>query len=388
MKRFAPSAAVACIFLCIFMSIAASAAEPTGAKTLGVPAEPPDSWIDEDAIPIDLVICLDLSGSMDKLLEQVRLRLWDIADELGGLEPPPALRIGLITFGDRTVPNQGFVARRFDLTSDLDYVHARLSELENTRAGLEFVGRALNVAVESMDWSEDADALRMIVVAGNEPADQGSETFDFRAQAAEARARDIVVNTLYAGKASLGIEEGWKELADLGAGRFLALKSPGVLRAVVAAPQDAELARLNAELNATYLPIGESGAKRLALQAEQDARAVKLGALADRVSVKAGRLYENGSWDLLDAARRPGFDRSTWRDADLPPAFRGLEDAEFEALLAEKARAREALQLRIRALADERAATLRAGPGGEATDPVRSVVTGQAEERGFRKRGS
>ena len=49
--------------------------------------------------PVDLVICLDTSGSMEQLIDSVRGRIWDIVTELSFLQPTPHLRVGLLTYG-------------------------------------------------------------------------------------------------------------------------------------------------------------------------------------------------------------------------------------------------------------------------------------------------
>ena len=39
--------------------------------------------------PIDLVLCLDVSGSMDGLIDSAKLRLWDIVNETGPHQADP-----------------------------------------------------------------------------------------------------------------------------------------------------------------------------------------------------------------------------------------------------------------------------------------------------------
>ncbi|MDH3592624.1 MAG: hypothetical protein OER88_12135, partial [Planctomycetota bacterium] len=144
--------------------------------------------------------------------------------------------------------------------------------------------------------------------------------------------------------------------------------------------------------NASYLPIGAEGEKRLTVQTEQDAHAARLGVLNDRIETKVGRFYENGGWDLVDAARRPGFDRAAWDDAELPASVRGLDQEALLDLLGAKAAERDAVKARIRELVEQRDAFLR-GDGKEGApapkpDALRSIIAGQAEAKGFRRAGS
>ena len=49
--------------------------------------------------PVDLVICLDTSGSMTALIDSARAKLWEVINELAQADPTPRLRVGLLTYG-------------------------------------------------------------------------------------------------------------------------------------------------------------------------------------------------------------------------------------------------------------------------------------------------
>ena len=142
--------------------------------------------------PVDLVIVLDTSGSMEDLLDSARARVWDIVNELGRMTPTPELRVGLVSFGsdDNSSADAGFVVVQSDLTQDLDALYGKLMALE-TNGGQEMVGWALQAAVDRMSWSPDAKGLRLIFIAGNESAEQGMDRVDFRAVAEAARRRTV-----------------------------------------------------------------------------------------------------------------------------------------------------------------------------------------------------
>ena len=48
---------------------------------------------------IDVVICLDVSNSMDGLILSAKNKLWDIVNELAKIKPTPNLRVGLYSYG-------------------------------------------------------------------------------------------------------------------------------------------------------------------------------------------------------------------------------------------------------------------------------------------------
>src|SRR5439155_26798745 len=82
------------------------------------------------AKPIDLVICLDVSGSMNGLIDSAKIKLWDIVNEMARLKPTPDLRVGLYTYGHSTYDAaKGWVKKDLDLTTDLDDAYKALNAL-------------------------------------------------------------------------------------------------------------------------------------------------------------------------------------------------------------------------------------------------------------------
>ena len=100
----------------------------TGLATT-LPALPAESSM-EQSRAVDVVVCLDTSGSMRDLLDSARARLWDVVNELARMKPTPLLRVGLLSFGsDKSTPEKGWVINHLDLTDDLDGVYAELASL-------------------------------------------------------------------------------------------------------------------------------------------------------------------------------------------------------------------------------------------------------------------
>jgi hypothetical protein len=121
----------------------------------------------QDAKPatrdVDLVICLDVSGSMDGLLESAKVKLWNVVNELAKMKPTPNLRVGLYTHGGVGTgynADRGWVKKELDLTTDLDEVYKRITPLR-TSGSTEYVARVSLYAIEEQPWSKQKDALRM-----------------------------------------------------------------------------------------------------------------------------------------------------------------------------------------------------------------------------------
>lgn len=342
--------------------------------------------------PIDVVICLDTSGSMEGLINSARAKLWDIVNEYSRVKPAPQIRVGLLTYGSPqgSSASRGWIVHQSDLTTDLDGVYAKLMAL-STDGGDEYVGWVLHEAIGTMNWSCDPRAVKMIFVAGNESADQAMERHNFRYVAERARGRGMIINSIYAGGHEQGRREAWDQVAQHGGGCYSAIDmARGV--AQTHTPFDAELLRLNAELNATYLPYGEEGRLARANQLAQDKNAEAMGrhTAASRARVKGGAAYDNAHWDLVDAVAQKKVEVEALPAAALPAPLREVAPAERAARVEQMRGQRAEVQRRIQDVGRQRDAFLeeaRQQQGGEASgldDAIRVALRKQLEAQGFR----
>ncbi len=353
------------------------------AALLGKPAAP------EAGERIQLAILLDTSGSMEGLLQQAKSQLWRIVNELGSARrggKTPRLEIALYEYGNATLsPDSGFIRQVLPLTTDLDRVSEQLFAL-STSGGYEHCGQVIQRATTELAWADEG-ALRLIYIAGNEPFTQGP--VDYRTAVGQARARGITVDTVFCGPAEEGQASGWKDGALAAGGTFLSIDHN---RAVAHedAPQDAEIARLGALLNETYLVYGADGAASCARQSAQDGNAALLGtgSAVSRSVSKANPFYDNSHWDLVDARRNGRLDWSKLPEAELSASLRGKTAAEREQLVAQQGEKRAGLQRQINELAAARGRFLAARQPARGTDTLdRAIIDSarrHAEKAGFR----
>ncbi len=340
--------------------------------------------------PIDLAICLDTSGSMDGLIDAAKQKLWAIVNDLALLEPEPKLRVALLTFGNNGHSEEmGWVKVDVPLTGDLDLVSQHLFAL-TTNGGEEYVGRVVDRAVRELGWSPSPDALRMIVVAGNESADQDPRILKADA-CRRAIERGILVNSIYCGDPADAIAPGWREVALLADGQFASIAPDGG-SVVVATPFDAELTELSAAINETYLPYGDAGREGCSNQWAQDANAAGLNseAAAQRAQTKASGLYQC-SWDLVDACKQEGFDLESIPTEDLPEPMRTMSPEERLAYVRSMERKRAELQQRIQETGRKRDAWVAEESRKASLDDsrafdrvLRDAIRRQASAKGFR----
>lgn len=303
---------------------------------------------------VDVVIALDVSNSMDGLIGSAKQRLWDIVNELSRAQPQPELHMAILSYGNPSYGNEsGFVRVDLPFTTNLDEVNKTLFEL-TTNGGDEYVARALSTAVDDLDWSTDPGALRVLFIAGNEGANQDPQIPVLQAADVAAK-RGITVNTIYCGGETDGDASMWRQVAVASNGLFASINQDAAAVAAIATPMDDELAALNQELNTTYVPYGAAGAASRERQVEQDSAVAALSApaMASRATAKAGSLYKNDSWDLVDAFES-GKPLEEVAEEELPEVMQEMEPEERANYVLKKAEDRKTIQGRIQTLADER----------------------------------
>ena len=336
---------------------------------------------------IDIVFCIDCSGSMGGVIETAKQKIWGIVNQIARAKPSPILRIGLIGYGDGA---RQF--RKFPLSDDLDEVYQHLMTFRDQGWSDEYVGLLVHKATTEMSWAQQGShQLNVIYVVGNETARQGPPQFDYAKTTPRAMNHEIWVNAIYCG--SSGGEETWREMARLGHGEYLHIAGDGG-GITIPTPYDKTLDALNVALNKTYLPFGRQGLMRSRNQARQDSNAKAVGGLANsasRAMAKSSMQYNNRGWDLVDAQREKDFKLSEVKKEALPPAMQKMNPTQQRAFIAQNARQRSAVQVKIRKLSEQREAYIRVqikkrglNQTNALDDAIRRSVVGQATKRGYK----
>ena len=343
---------------------------------------------------VNLVICLDTSGSMSGLIESAKQKLWAIVNELATARPRPKLRVGLYQYGnDGLDSGTGWVQRICELTEDLDTVYGKLFALK-TNGGTEYVARVVRSAARELDWDKDRGTLKMIFVAGNEAATQDKE-YKLKDICKEAISKGIIVNSIFCGPTAEGRKTGWADVAAWTDGRYAAIDQDSGTVAIQT-PYDKKLSELGEQLNKTYVAYGAKGQAGKANQAAQDTNAAKLGAPAgaQRAAAKSTLLYNNASWDLVDAVKQNSVDMEKLKTDELPEGMRKMSREQRKAYLDKQYAERQRLQKEIQDLHAKRQEHVKkemAKQGlseAKAFDAVlRAAVREQAAKKGFEFKG-
>ena len=391
-----------------FHALAGVAAFVLGVALPLTAADPPKTDapkpVAAESLPVDLVLCLDVSGSMNGLIDSAKLRLWDVVNELARLKPTPKLRVSLYSYGATRYPaDKGWVQKDLDLTDDLDEVYKVLNAY-HTGGGEEYVARVTKAALDEQKWSAEKNALKLIFVCGNEPVDQDKQvTLD--SVAAQAKKDGVIVNTIYCGPAGSDEEKGWGKFGALCGGRHANIDmNKAAQQVAVKTEYDEQILKLSTELNGTYVVYGKDGQMKCDNQKAQDANAVKNVAAAGpgggaaaptaalgRAESKASALYNCATWDLVDRMKEKDFDLAKIKEEDLSDELKKLKPEERLPFLKKKAAEREEIQKKIAELSakrqkkvDEERAKAPKSDGEKALDEaLKGTVREQAKAKGF-----
>ena len=245
---------------------------------------------------VKIALLLDTSNSMDGLINQAKAQLWDIVNEFThakcGNDDRPSLQIALYEYGNDNLSSQeGYIRQVIGFSGDLDEISEKLFSL-TTNGGEEYCGQVIQTSLKQLDWGKNADDLKMIFIAGNEPFTQGK--LNYKDAVSNAKEKDVIVNTIFCGNYDLGISTMWKNGAILTGGEYMAIDHN--LQVVhINTPYDDVIIKLNSKLNNTYISYGYLGEQKKMLQSVQDSNAAEMeaGVAVKRSVSKSSRLYKN-----------------------------------------------------------------------------------------------
>ena len=301
---------------------------------------------------IKVALLLDTSNSMDGLINQAKAQLWEIVNELSyakyGLKRPN-LEIALYEYGNSNLSSrEGYIRQVLQFSNDLDEISEKLFSL-TTNGGNEFCGQVIQTSLNELSWGKNKNDLRLLFIAGNEPFTQGK--INYKDAITNAKEKDIAVNTIFCGNYSNGVSGMWKDGADLGGGDYLTINQDKKIAHIVT-PFDTEIIILNKKLNKTYIYYGNKGQSKFSSQKEQDSNAESLDevVIVKRAVTKSSRLYNNSSWDLIDAEKKGKINYDKIEKKKLPKSLQNKTGKEIKIYVKEQAKKRNEIQKKIKEL--------------------------------------
>ncbi len=296
---------------------------------------------------IQAAILLDVSNSMDGLIEQAKAQLWTMVNVMGKAKcngETPQIEIALYEYGrDNNDLRKGYVKQITPFTSDLDNLSQKLFQL-TTNGGQEYCGHVIHTSLNDLSWDTASSNYKVIFISGNEDFLQGSVSYTLACT--EAKKKGVIVNTIYCGDRLQGIREHWNLLGECGNGSFTNINSDAKPEDITT-PYDSTLITLNNKLNGTYLSYGYTGRSKKELQGAMDVANANINSYAGvnrAVSKSSSKTYNNSSWDLVDAKAE---DNKILEKVDLktlPDSLQKKSKAELEVIVNQKSKERAGIQ--------------------------------------------
>lgn len=340
------------LFSFAFMSLSCTQAAPRNIVEEKEFAAPVKST---DATKIQVAILLDVSGSMDGLIEQAKSRLWNIVNTLTTLKyrgESPQIEIALYAYGTGNRYEGDYMYQITPLTTDLDLISEKLFALR-TSGSEEYCGTAISRATKELEWGSNESDMKLIYIAGNEIFEQGK--ISYKTSIPQALKKDIYVNTIHCGNPETGIRDLWRDAAERGKGKFFNIDSNARVR-YIETPYDDRISSCNQRLNDTYISYGQLGYEKQANQINQDRNAASISKAnsAERIVSKSKSVYKNSSWDLVDMVKDDASALDKIKEKELPAELQGKSKDEIKQLIAQKEKERSNIQKEIAELAKKR----------------------------------
>ncbi len=338
---------------------------------------------------IRVALLLDTSNSMDGLINQAKSQLWKIVNELSYAKcehETPNLEIALYEYGnDNIEASDNYIRQIVPFNSDLDEISKQLFALR-TNGGNEYCGTVISTSLQDLKWGKNKKDLNLIFIAGNEPFTQGR--INYKDAITDAKEKNITVNTIFCGDYENGIRAKWYDAAVLGNGEYLNI-NPNKEIIHVITPYDKEIIILNERLNKTYIYFGTSGQKYYQNQQIQDNNAMELeeAVIVNRAVSKSNKIYNNSSWDLVDATKNGNISLEKIKRKNLPKNLQNKTIKELKEYVTKQKTAREKIQKEIQQLNEKRRKYIATNQTKENMDALESVmlkaIKKQATKKGY-----
>ncbi|RYZ21330.1 MAG: VWA domain-containing protein [Chitinophagaceae bacterium] len=342
---------------------------------------------------IQVALLIDVSGSMEGLLEQAKAQLWNLVSLLGKAECPqgsPRVEIALYEYGRQDDARSGYMRQLSPFTTDLDSLSKTLFALRTTGSN-EYCPQVIFRSTQDLGWDTSGATYRAIFIAGNETFWQGPVSWTEACRAAQAKG--IIVNTIYCGDRGQGITEHWNLAGECGKGSYTNINQNAQLENI-ATPYDSAIYTYNTKLNSTMIGYGYDGRRKLEEVVVVDANNSRLNKASGikRMEVKGKKsLYRNDSWELVDAYEADSTILAKIDGKTLPDSLRQASPQQLKAVVKGKLAERETIRNEIGRLSAARSQWLeterkrRSGASAEATleTEMEKILKEQVKANGF-----
>ena len=306
---------------------------------------------------VEVAFVLDTTGSMADLIEGAKKKIWSIASTIVDTNPEADIAMALVAYRDR---GDDYVVQTTPLSEDIQGLYAKLVKLQADGGGdtPESVNEALDKAVSGLQWTSGDNVKHIVFLVGDAPPhmdyEQERQYPEILAIAAD---KHIIVNAVQAGDMAETTPV-WKEIAQFGHGRYIAIPQSGGQVTIIITPFDEEILRIQQQLDQSVLPYGNEERK-----ADTTARMAEKSASADSIKIDNSKYYSKrsitkevitGGGDLVADVRNKKIDLGKIKDEELPDELKAKPSAARQVWLDERLKQRSELEAKMAALIAKR----------------------------------
>ncbi|MBX8825102.1 vWA domain-containing protein [Ochrobactrum sp. SFR4] len=329
---------------------------------------------------IEVAFVLDTTGSMAGLIDGAKKKIWSIANTIIDVNPDADIRMALVAYRDQ---GDEYVVKSYDMSADVQGLYGKLIKLEADGGGdtPESVNEALDESVRKLQWTKNDNTRRIIFLVGDAPPHMDyPNTWQYPQILKRAKEDKITVNTIQAGD-DPDTTKVWREIAQLGHGRYIAIPQDGGNITVMETPFDNEIIVVQQNLDKTVIAYGSTKVQA-ELSSKMDAKAAAPAAVKvdnSRYYSKKGGAKEviTGGGDLVADVQNGKQKLDAVKDEELPENMRGKSGQEKQAILDRNAQERTKLEGEMAGLISKRddyiakkTAELSKDSGGDSFDTV------------------
>jgi len=380
------------LFMKLSFTTMALVVTTTSALALLALTNPANTTKKPEAPKIQVAVLLDVSNSMDGLIDQAKAQLWNMVNTMAKAkcsgDMAPQIEIALYEYGRSSNDvKQGYVKKINGFISNLDSLSENLFGL-TTNGGDEYCGHVIFSSINELQWDATPTYYKVIFIAGNEDFLQGD--VQYLQACGAAKQKGVIVNTIYCGDKMQGIREHWNLNAECGNGSYTNINQNAKTEEIPT-PYDSMIYVMNNKLNGTYITYGSYGTMGFSKQSKMDVANSSMGKSAGlkRVAAKSNsKIYYNGDWDLVDKVQADSIGAfASLEMKTLPDSLKNKTKAELKTIVAAKTKERNAVQQEILTLNKQREAYIaaekakRAGNKNEQTleTEVERIIKEQAK---------
>jgi uncharacterized protein YegL/post-segregation antitoxin (ccd killing protein) len=313
--------------------------------------------ISQEPDRVEVAFVLDTTGSMGDLIDGAKKKIWSIASTIVETNPDADVSMALVAYRD---VGDDYVLQTTPLSEDIQGMYGKLVRLEAGGGGdtPESVNAALNEAVKKLQWTSGDHVKRIVFLVGDAPPHMDyQQERQYPEILKDANNSDIIVNAVQAGD-MYETTAIWKEIAQFGHGRYIAIPQTGGEVVVVVTPYDDDILHMQRMLDETVLPYGNLEQQNRTSDVMAEKSAAPSSVQLDNSKYYSKRRLKKevitGGGDLVGDVRNNAIELDKVAEEELPKELQAQPKATRKAWLEEKLKARAALEAKMEGLIAKR----------------------------------